>query len=85
MDQLTAAYKYVTAQLEAAFASLRQAAIAKSSQVATATLEEGSDARVSSLVTQLRALRELVTNLDARLTDIETQLERQPATLYEPL
>lgn len=69
-------YECMATQLEAASASFCQAAIAISSQTATATLEEHRRAHFSPLVTEPQALRELVTNVDARLTGIEIPLQR---------
>lgn len=73
VDRLTVVYECMAAQLDAASATFRQAAIATATQFAAATLEEHRDSRIKPLVPQLCALRKQVETVDARLTVMETR------------
>lgn len=71
-------------QLDAVFASLCRAAIPTSSRVGTKTFDELWNRRVDPAVAQLLPSRDLVHNVDVRLTDFEIPLERQPERLRTP-
>lgn len=71
-------YERMDAQLNFVSASLRQEAIAATSRIAADTFNELWSTRVRPLVTQLWALRDLVPNVEARLTGPEIPLKRQP-------
>lgn len=84
VDQLIIVYDGMAAQLDADFAFSRDAAFATSTRVSVATFKEHWDARVRPLVTRHRALRDLAETVDARLTVMETTLERQPVRPHGP-